>query len=267
MKFERAEKVADAVLYEGYLLYPYRASAMKNQVRWQFGVVMPRDYSEGGGSEPWTMQTECLVEPGDAPVLDLRLRFLQVQARIVEKTVNAEQGIYWPVESFEVDGRQLVSWDEGVKHELDHLGINITELVAAERAFPVEIAAGREVELIRDTDGEIKARIIRDRLPITGVIRVAGERDGQPDQDSHPDRKLEPVATRRESEAHSSPASRPRRSPYAAGCARWSICISPRSAGVGTASCCLVREPPHLAGSSRRGRRARRYAVIADYSL
>ena len=166
---------------------------MKNQVRWQFGVVMPREYSEGGGSEPWTMQTECLVEPGDAPVLDLRLRFLQVQARIVEKAVNAEQGIYWPVESFEVDGRQLVSWDEGVKRELDHPGINITELLAAERAFPVEIAAGREVELIRDTDGEIKARIIRDRLPITGVIHVAGEPMGQPDQDSHPDRKPEPL--------------------------------------------------------------------------
>ena len=175
MKFERAEKVADAVLYEGYLLYPYRASAMKNQVRWQFGVVMPREYSEGGGSEPWTMQTECLVEPADAPVLDLRLRFLQVQARIVEKAVNAEQGIYWPVESFEFNGRQLVSWDEGVKRELDYPGINITELLAAERAFPVEIAAGREVELIRDAGGDIKGRIIRDRLPITGVIRVAAE--------------------------------------------------------------------------------------------
>jgi hypothetical protein len=175
MKFERAEKVADAVLYEGYLLYPYRASAVKNQLRWQFGVVMPRNYSEGGGSEPWTMQTECLVELGDAPALDLRLRFLQVQARIVEKAVNAEQGVYWPVESFEIEGRQLVSWDEGVKRELDHPGINITELLAAERAFPLEIEAGREVELIRDAGGVIKARIIRDRLPITGVIRVAGE--------------------------------------------------------------------------------------------
>jgi hypothetical protein len=175
MKFERAQKVADAVLYEGYLLYPYRASAVKNQVRWQFGVVMPRDYSEGGGSEPWTMQTECLVEPGDAPALDLRLRFLQVQPRIVEKAVNAEQGIYWPVESFEVNGRQLVSWDEGVKRELDYPGINITELLAAERAFLLEIPAEREVETIRDAVGVIKARIIRDRLPITGVIRVAGE--------------------------------------------------------------------------------------------
>jgi hypothetical protein len=175
MKFERAEKVADAVLYEGYLLYPYRASAMKNQVRWQFGVIMPREYSEGGGSEPWTMQTECLVEPADALILDLRLRFLQVQARIVEKAVNAEQGIYWPVESFEFNGGQFVSWDEGVKRELDYPGINITELLTAERAFPVEIAAGREVELIRDAGGDIKGRIIRDRLPITGVIRVAAE--------------------------------------------------------------------------------------------
>jgi hypothetical protein len=178
MKFARAEKVADAVLYEGYLLYPYRASAVKNQVRWQFGVVMPRDYSECGGSEPWIMQTECLVEPGDAPSLDLRLRFLQVQARIVEKAVNAEQGIYWPVETFEVDGRELVSWDEGAKRELDYPGINITELLAAERALPLAIPAGREVELVHDAGGEIKARITRERFPITGVIRITGEPAG-----------------------------------------------------------------------------------------
>ncbi|MET0502523.1 MAG: hypothetical protein ABW172_13445, partial [Candidatus Binatia bacterium] len=175
MNFAKAEKIADAVLFEGYLLYPYRASAMKNQVRWQFGVVMPREYSEGGGSEPWTMQTECLVEPGDVPVLDLKLRFLQVQARIVEKAVNAEQDIYWPVESFEVEGRQLVSWDEGAEREVDYPGIDIAELPAAERAFQFDLPAGREVELIRDGAGAIKARIIRDRLPITGVIRVAGE--------------------------------------------------------------------------------------------
>ncbi len=174
MKFEIAQKVADAVLYEGYLLYPYRASAMKNQVRWQFGVVMPRVYGESG-SEPWAMQTECLVEPGDTSALDLKLRFLQVQSRIVEKRVNREQDIYWPVEDLEVEGRQFVSWDEGVKRELDHAGIDVTELVAAERVFPIEILPEREVELIHDINGEIIGRIIREQSPITGVIRVAGE--------------------------------------------------------------------------------------------
>ena len=34
-----ARQVADAVLYEGYLLYPYHQSSQKNQVRFQF--VLP----------------------------------------------------------------------------------------------------------------------------------------------------------------------------------------------------------------------------------
>ena len=41
MTLTAARQVADAVLYEGYLLYPYRASSPKNQLRWQFGVLGP----------------------------------------------------------------------------------------------------------------------------------------------------------------------------------------------------------------------------------
>ena len=32
------EEIANAILYEGYMLYPYRASSVKNQQRWNFGV-------------------------------------------------------------------------------------------------------------------------------------------------------------------------------------------------------------------------------------
>ena len=64
MNFEKAEEIADAVLYEGYMLYPYRASALKNRFRWQFGVVAPRQYSMADGCEPWFTQTECLAEIG-----------------------------------------------------------------------------------------------------------------------------------------------------------------------------------------------------------
>ena len=65
MSFERARAVADAVLFEGYVLYPYRASAPKNRARWQFGVVAPRAYAEASGSDPWSLATVCLVEgPG-----------------------------------------------------------------------------------------------------------------------------------------------------------------------------------------------------------
>ena len=57
------ERIAKAVLYEGYMLYPYRPSAVKNQQRFNFGVVYPQSYSEAQkGSDPWVMQTECLLQ-------------------------------------------------------------------------------------------------------------------------------------------------------------------------------------------------------------
>ena len=64
-RFEAARAVADAVLYEGYVLYPYRASSRKNQVRFQWGVLAPRAYSEADGSERWSARTECLADLGD----------------------------------------------------------------------------------------------------------------------------------------------------------------------------------------------------------
>ena len=48
------EQIADAILYEGYILYPYRASALKNGQRWNFGVLYPPEYpaaQRGGGVE------------------------------------------------------------------------------------------------------------------------------------------------------------------------------------------------------------------------
>lgn len=72
MNFEPLEKIANAVLYEGFLLYPYRKSSVKNQQRWQFGTVGPI-----GGADPAMMQTECLVEGGADTALDVKIRFLQ----------------------------------------------------------------------------------------------------------------------------------------------------------------------------------------------
>ena len=81
----QARRVADAILYEGYLLYPYRASSTKNQVRWQFGVLGPRGAVEAGVGEPARMSTSCLVRVGDPGVeLQVHVRFLQVQQRQVD---------------------------------------------------------------------------------------------------------------------------------------------------------------------------------------
>lgn len=82
MNIEVVEKIANAVLYEGYMLYPYRPSAVKNQQRFNFGVLYPREYCElQTGADAWEMKTECLVR-GDAwTTLEVKTRFLQMVAR------------------------------------------------------------------------------------------------------------------------------------------------------------------------------------------
>jgi hydrogenase maturation protease len=87
-----------AVLYEGYLLYPYRPS-VKNRRRWTFGAICPRAYSLArGGSEAWSMRTECLVRGSPATALCVTVRFLGLLARqtddwqeATERTVGPEE--------------------------------------------------------------------------------------------------------------------------------------------------------------------------------
>jgi hypothetical protein len=81
MNTKLVEDIAGAVLYEGYLLYPYRASAIKNKQRWNFGVLYPRAFAEQqSGSDIWWTQTECLLHAGSNAKLNVRLRFLHLDA-------------------------------------------------------------------------------------------------------------------------------------------------------------------------------------------
>ncbi len=83
MNTKLVEDIASAVLYEGYLLYPYRASSIKNRQRWNFGVLYPRAYAEQQtGADAWRSQTECLVRAGADAKLSVRVRFLQLEGRV-----------------------------------------------------------------------------------------------------------------------------------------------------------------------------------------
>jgi hypothetical protein len=122
--------LADAVLYEGYVLWPYRRSALKNQRRWTFGGVYPRAHSAAHPDDRWTMRTECLLE-GDARV-DVTVRFLHVVAR---QLFAGDE----PVDELTVDGTRFLSWDEAIEREVT--------LRAPGRA-PLAIAAGSEREAL-----------------------------------------------------------------------------------------------------------------------
>lgn len=164
--FEQAQRVADAVLWEGYVLYPYRASAAKNQVRWQYGVLTPRRHSEADGFERWAMHTQCVVELGAGALVDVRLRYLQVQRRTVE--VAGAHG-YTPVAELEVDGELWASWDEAVEHTFDLGGIDVSR--PGVREVPVRLAASQDV-----TPLGTSARVVRERWEVDATVRVECDR-------------------------------------------------------------------------------------------
>jgi hypothetical protein len=172
--FELARKVADAVLYEGYLLYPYRASAAKNQARWQFGVLMPRRWSEHRPDEPWATRTECLLEPEEATTVRVLVRFLHVQAKSVE-AVDVEAGTFHEVAALPVDGSELVAWDEAAEQEVT-VEAPLRRLLAGELATPFERPGGRRVEPVHTAAGRLAGRTVRRRWPVMGTVRLSAER-------------------------------------------------------------------------------------------
>ncbi len=167
--FERAQKVADAVLYEGYVLYPYRASARKNRLRWQFGVLTPRAWSEGGGGEAWWAQTACLVRPGARARLVGRVRFLHVLSRRVEE---ARDGAFYAVETLDAGGALWTSFDEGIERAVDfELEIDPDGAEPVERCFAFE--GRRSEEPIRGADGAAAGRVVRELRPLAGRIEIS----------------------------------------------------------------------------------------------
>jgi hypothetical protein len=96
MNLSLVDQLAKALLYEGYMLYPYRPSSVKNQQRFNFGVVYPKAYSDAqGGDEPSVMRVECLLLATTAAQLEIRFRFLQLQTRSILKLSGDARSDIW----------------------------------------------------------------------------------------------------------------------------------------------------------------------------
>ncbi len=90
MNFDAVEKIANAVLYEGYMLYPYRPSSTKNRQRWNFGTLYPRSFAEAQRPpESFSLTAECLVEVSQQATLTGRVRFLHLDPSQKEGGDNA----------------------------------------------------------------------------------------------------------------------------------------------------------------------------------
>jgi hypothetical protein len=164
--WDRARAVADAVLYEGYLLYPYRANSRKNQSRWQFGVLGPHGAADAGIGEDDTLSAQVLVQPHGVPSISGVVRFLQLQHRAAEREVD---GRFQQVDELRAGTQRWLSWDEAVECEVSVEPFRVTGLP---RTLDISVAAGSDVETVEG------GRLVRTRRSLHGQLAISGEEDG-----------------------------------------------------------------------------------------
>jgi len=167
MRLDAARAVADAVLVEGYALYPYRASALKNRYRWTFGVLAPRAWSEAGGCETWWLEAQLPVRADGAARLDAQLRFFQIVRRRVER--QRPDGTFEPVDALDADrGELAVTWDEGVVRTVE-LSLPLAPGGALVHEVPFAFEGASERDVVPG------GRIVRERQALAGRLGVRVE--------------------------------------------------------------------------------------------
>ena len=165
--WDRVRTIADAVLYEGYLLYPYRANSRKNQTRWQFGVLGPQRAEERGIGEDDTMSAQVLID-SEAASLSVVVRFLQLQRRTAERASG--EGLFEPVDELMAGTQSWVSWDEAVECELSFGPFPVANL-ASSQTISLSVPGGDDIEPV---DG---GRLVRSRRELNGELTLAAQHD------------------------------------------------------------------------------------------
>ncbi len=170
---DAVKKIAEAVLYEGYILWPYRRSAQKNQQRWTFGGVYPRAYSESRGEDdPWIMQTQCPLSGDEQSTIEVRVRFLHV----TERKVGVKKGEALKfVEELRVGGELYLPWDEATEREIAVGRFKLSELLESPKRVEIDIPGGSSEEPLADPTGEVVAALVRSWRALRGMVEVEAE--------------------------------------------------------------------------------------------
>jgi hypothetical protein len=164
--WDRARAVADAVLYEGYLLYPYRATSSRNQSRWQWGVLGPAGAADAGIGEDDTIAAQFLVDGAQA--ITLVVRFLQLQHRRTERGTG--RGDFEPVDELITPTGSWLTWDEAIECERSFGPLTLDD-PAQSWTFSLSAPATTDIEPV---DG---GRLVRQRREVSAALTVSIEPD------------------------------------------------------------------------------------------
>jgi hypothetical protein len=176
------DRIAKAVLYEGYMLYPYRPSALKNRQRFNFGVLAPQDYCAASASgETSSLHAQFLLCAELNSELDIHVRFLHLASRDVgqflspvatfSKTNLPEYGL---VPSLETQGQLFQTWQEATEREFA-VRSSLQQLISAPLQRPFLFSGGEEIVPLGGAETGFVGILRRHQESIRGEVRVSAE--------------------------------------------------------------------------------------------
>jgi hypothetical protein len=170
---DSAAAIARAVLYEGYVVWPYRHSAGRVSRHGISGCVFPREWSGASrANDPATRCATVLVKARPDSAVDVRIRFLQLMQR--QAAAMTPTGLE-DIDELTVAGECYTSWDEAIEREVSLPAATLSGLGTG-HAVTIHIAAGRDMEPLMADDGRIVGFIRRTWREIDGTLEVVAAR-------------------------------------------------------------------------------------------
>ncbi len=150
------KNLANTLLYEGYSLFPYHRSAIKNQKPIPFGVIYPKKYNEYNQHAHSSMKSECIIAGNDDLSLNISVRFLHL-IKIKADKQNTKENVQDEAEC---------DW-QTIEREINSGDLKVSELIKNKKTIQISFD-----KLNEDNNDEIKVNYINSVSEISGKVVI-----------------------------------------------------------------------------------------------
>ncbi|MGI8952070.1 MAG: hypothetical protein ACR2FN_10845 [Chitinophagaceae bacterium] len=172
------ENITQTLLYEGYALYPYHRSAIKNQKPIPFGVVFPQQYNIYNEHSHSKMQTQCIVTGSDNLQINISVRFLHLlKVEIFEKDLQQKtsESDFVQVHNVSLNGKIYQAGWQTIERKISTGNLQISQLIKNRKVIFIKFDKVYDTTNISDENGETVAKQINSVSQIKGTIIVEAE--------------------------------------------------------------------------------------------
>lgn len=186
MNLAPVQAIEGAVLYDGFILYPYRETPLRRQRRWSFGPLYPRAYALTRDAQLCSQQVQCLIRGDTDTQVEIRTCFLQLTDRQPGRLAEPVTALprysdpeFTPVERLDLGDESHHRWQEALEREVVLPAASLTELSGAGVRQRFDYDDERSFEGLYDEAGRVAAVLLRTRERLIGEISAYSERIGE----------------------------------------------------------------------------------------